>query len=187
MKRPVLYVAFGTQAEIPPAQLVEIGIGLERSGVDFLWVVRGKEVELGDGFEERGMVVREWVEQREILEHEIVKGFLSHCGWNSVLESICAEVPILAWPMIAEQQLNAKMVVEELGIGLRVEEDGRVGGVVGRERVREMVRELMVGERGKEVGKKVKELGEKAKRCVEEGGSSWCSLGLMLDEVCKKS
>ncbi|RWR85173.1 UDP-glycosyltransferase 90A1-like protein [Cinnamomum micranthum f. kanehirae] len=183
-QRPVLYVAFGTQAEISQTQLMEIGIGLERSGVDFLWVVRGKEVELGDGYEERvaegGMVVREWVEQREILKHEIVRGFLSHCGWNSVLESICAEVPILAWPMMAEQPMNAKMVVEELGIGLRVKEEG--GGMVGWERVREMVRELMVGEKGKEAGKKMKELGEKARRAVEEGGSSWRSLGLMLDE-----
>ncbi|XXG73353.1 hypothetical protein AAC387_Pa07g2285 [Persea americana] len=189
-QRPVLYVAFGTQAEISQTQLMEIGIGLERSGVDFLWVVRGKKVELGDGYEERvaerGMVVREWVEQREVLKHEIVRGFLSHCGWNSVLESICAEVPILAWPMMAEQPMNAKMVVEELGIGLRVKEEGG-GGVVGWEEVKEMVKELMVGERGKEVGKKVKELGKKAKRAVEEGGSSWCSLALMLDEVCRKS
>ncbi|XXG73356.1 hypothetical protein AAC387_Pa07g2288 [Persea americana] len=132
------------------------------------------------------MVVREWVEQREVLKHEIVRGFLSHCGWNSVLESICAEVPILAWPMMAEELMNAKMVVEELGIGLRVKEEGG-GGVVGWEEVKEMVKELMVGERGKEVGKKVKELGKKAKRAVEEGGSSWRSLALMLDEVCRKS
>ncbi|RWR85168.1 UDP-glycosyltransferase 90A1-like protein [Cinnamomum micranthum f. kanehirae] len=189
-QRPVLYVAFGTQAENSQSQLMEIGIGLERSGVDFLWVVRGKEVELGDGYEERvaerGMVVREWVEQRKILKHQIVRGFLSHCGWNSVLESICAEVPILAWPMMAEQPMNAKMVVEELGIGLRVKEEGG-GGVVGWEKVKDLVKELMVGERGKEVGKKVKELGKKAKTAVEEGGSSWCSLGLMLDEVCRKS
>ncbi|XXG73347.1 hypothetical protein AAC387_Pa07g2281 [Persea americana] len=189
-QRPVLYVAFGTQAEISQTQLIEIGIGLERSGVDFLWVVRGKEVELGDGYEERvaerGMVVREWVEQRQILEHDIVRGFLSHCGWNSVLESICAEVPVLAWPMIAEQHWNAKMVVVEWGIGLRVEQEGG-GGVVGWERMREIVREQMMGERGKEVLKKVKELGQKAKRAVEEGGSSWRSLGLMLDEVSWKS
>lgn len=126
------------------------------------------------------------MEQRQIPEHEIVRGFLGHCGWNSVLESIFAEVPVLAWPMIAEQHWNAKMVVEELGIGFRVEEEGR-GGVVGWERVREIVRELMMGERGKEVLKKVKELGQKAKRAVEEGGSSWRSLGLMLDEVSWKS
>ncbi|GKG52892.1 UDP-glycosyltransferase 90A1-like protein, partial [Tanacetum coccineum] len=87
-------------------QIEEIKLGLERSEVSFLWVVRKRDEEVHpnplfeDGFEERvkekGIVVQEWVNQRDILEHEIVKGFVSHCGWNSVLESICAGVPILA-------------------------------------------------------------------------------------------
>ena len=112
----VLYVAFGSQAEISSEQLKQIEIGLEESKVNFLWVIRKKESELDEGFEERvkerGIVVRGWVDQREILMHQSVQGFLSHCGWNSVLESICAGVPILAWPMLAEQPLNARMVVE---------------------------------------------------------------------------
>ena len=99
----VLYVAFGSQAKISSEQLREIAIGLEESEVNFLWVVRenGWEAIDDDGFgfvervKNRGMVVREWVNQREILEHECVQGFLSHCGWNLVLESICAKVPIL--------------------------------------------------------------------------------------------
>ncbi|WMV15165.1 hypothetical protein MTR67_008550 [Solanum verrucosum] len=66
-------------------------------------------------------MVTEWVDQREILSHGSVEGFLSHCDWNSVVESICAKVPILAWPMMADQHLNARMVVEEIKIGLRVE------------------------------------------------------------------
>ncbi|KAL2544802.1 UDP-glycosyltransferase 90A1 [Forsythia ovata] len=95
------------------------------------------------------MLVKEWVDQREILEHSSVQGFLSHCGWNSVMESICANVPILAWPMMAEQPLNAKMVVEEIGIGLRVEtSDGSMNGFVKWEK---LVKELMEGEMGKEL------------------------------------
>ncbi|MQK22673.1 hypothetical protein EI013_30365, partial [Escherichia coli] len=93
-------------AEMSHEQLEEIATGLEESMVNFLWVIRKDEWGLPDGFEEkvksRGIVVREWVDQREILMHESVEGFLSHCGWNSVLESICAGVPILAWPMMAE-------------------------------------------------------------------------------------
>ncbi|XXG79788.1 hypothetical protein AAC387_Pa09g0785 [Persea americana] len=188
IQRPVLYVAFGTQAEISSPQLKQIAIGLEQSGVDFLWVIRSKEAELGEGFEERvmerGLVVREWVDQSEILQQESVVGFLSHCGWNSVLESICAEVPILAWPMMAEQRLNAKLIVDELGIGLRI---GEGDGVVGWEIVDKMVRELMVGERGKEVRKKVKGLGEAARNAMNEGGHSWESLDMLLDEVCRNS
>ncbi|KAL6964251.1 hypothetical protein U1Q18_035308 [Sarracenia purpurea var. burkii] len=137
----VLYVAFGTQALISSQHLKEIVIGLEESKVNFLWVVRKSESEseLGDRFEERvkerGLVVRGWVDQRKILGHESVKGFLSHCGWNSVLESIYAKVPILA------------MVVEELGVGLRVETaNGSVRGFVKWESLKKTVRELMEGE-----------------------------------------
>ena len=83
---------------------------------------------------DHGMIVRDWVDQWEILSHESVKGFLSHCGWNSAQESICTGVPLLAWPMMAEQPLNAKLVVEELKVGVRIETvDGSVEGLVTRE------------------------------------------------------
>ncbi|CAI9753142.1 unnamed protein product [Fraxinus pennsylvanica] len=84
------------------------------------------------------MLVKEWVDQREILEHSSVQGFLSQCGWNSVMESICANVPILAWPIMAEQSLNAKMVVVEIGIGLRVETSN---GFVSWEHLKKMVKD----------------------------------------------
>lgn len=185
---PVLYVAFGSQAEVSSEQFEEIKIGLEKSEANFLWVVRKIENGFNDGFEERvkgrGLVVREWVDQREILGHEAVKGFLSHCGWNSVLESICAEVPILAWPMMAEQHLNARMVVEEIKIGIRVEtSDGSVRGFVKWQGLEKTVRELMEGEMGKEVRKKVKEMSEAAIKAVEEGGSSWRTLNELILEL----
>ncbi|KAM0068288.1 putative flavonol 3-O-glucosyltransferase [Helianthus debilis subsp. tardiflorus] len=129
---------------------------LERSEVNFLWVVRRSEESFrpDDGFDERvkekGIVVREWVDQREILEHESVKGFVSHCGWNSVLESICAGVPILAWPLAAQQPLNVKFVVEEMKIGMRAETcDGSVKGFVKWEGLKKNVKELMEGVKGR--------------------------------------
>ncbi|CAI9272746.1 unnamed protein product [Lactuca saligna] len=184
----VLYVAFGSQAELSSKQLEEISKGLEESQVSFLWVVRNYETRVVDELQERvgerGMIVREWVDQLEILKHESVKGFVSHCGWNSVLESICSEVPILAWPMMAEQPLNARMVVEEIKIGLRVETcDGSVNGFVTSEGLKKMVKELMEGEKGKEVRKKVKEIGEAAKEAMAEGGSSWRTLNELIDEL----
>lgn len=184
----VLYVAFGSQAEISAEQFQEIKSGLERSQVNFLWVVRKNESQLSDGFEERvkdrGLIVREWVDQRKILGHRSVVGFLSHCGWNSVLESICAKVPILAWPMMAEQPLNAKLVVEEIKVGVRAETwNGSAKGLVKSEGLEKGVRELMEGTRGQEVRKKVKEVGEAAMRAVKEGGSSWNTLNQLLDQL----
>ncbi|KAM7509927.1 hypothetical protein LguiB_008802 [Lonicera macranthoides] len=182
----VLYVAFGSQAEISKEQFREIAKGLEESKVNFLWVARKNEdFEFVNEFEERvgerGMIVREWVDQREILRHESVKGFLSHCGWNSVVESMCAKVPVLAWPMMAEQPLNAKMVVEEIKIGLRVEGSGK--GFVKWESLKKSVKELMEGEMGKEVRKKVIEVGEDAIEAMAEGGSSWKELNQLIDKL----
>lgn len=188
--KTVLYVAFGSQAEISAEQCREIKIGLEKSEVNFLWVVRNNaaELQVGDGFEERvksrGLVVREWVDQREILGHQSVQGFLSHCGWNSVLESICSKVPILAWPMMAEQPLNARFVVEEIKIGIKVETwNGSVRGFVKAEGLEKSVRELMEGETGKMVRKTVKEVGDAGMRAVQEGGSSWKTLNELLNEL----
>ncbi|KAJ6314662.1 hypothetical protein OIU78_018190 [Salix suchowensis] len=189
--RSVLYVAFGSQVDISPQQLKEIAIGLKESSVNFLWVTRAKELELGGESEleerigDRGIVVREWVDQREILMHQSVSGFLSHCGWNSVLESICAGVPILAWPMMAEQPLNARMVAEEIKVGLRVETcNGSVRGFVKWEGLKKMVEELMEGDMGKEVRKNVKEYRELARKAMEVGsGSSWRNLDALVSDL----
>ncbi|XP_039123522.1 UDP-glycosyltransferase 90A1-like [Dioscorea cayenensis subsp. rotundata] len=190
--RPVLYVAFGSQAIVAPAQLQEIAVALEKSEHDFLWVIKENyydDVLFGE-FEEkvkdRGMVVHKWVDQMEILSHESVKGFMSHCGWNSVMESVVAGVPMLAWPMMAEQPLNAKFVVEEMKIGLRIRTRGKDienEELIGRDHIEEMVRELMVGEGGKEVARNIKVLSEKARLAMECGGSSWTSLETLVSQV----
>ncbi|CAH2051522.1 unnamed protein product [Thlaspi arvense] len=187
--RPVLYVAFGTQAEISNKQLKELALGLEDSKVNFLWVTR-KDMgdiigeEFKDRVSENGLIVRDWVDQWEILSHESVKGFLSHCGWNSAQESICIGVPLLAWPMMAEQPLNAKMVVEEIKVGVRVEtEDGSAQGFVTREELSRKIQEVMEGETGKLARKNVKEYSKMAKAALVQGtGSSWKNLDLIFEK-----
>ncbi|KAF3446499.1 hypothetical protein FNV43_RR11678 [Rhamnella rubrinervis] len=103
----------------------------------------------------KGLIVKEWVDQKWILAHKAIGGFLSHCRWNSTLESLANGVPILAWPMQAEQHLNAKYLVEELKIGLRVPNFKRdVGNIVERTLISKGVRELMGGKRGKQAREK---------------------------------
>lgn len=188
---PVFYIAFGSQTKISPTQLHEIALGLEEAKVSFLWVMRESKVELRDGFEdklsERGIIVNEWVDQREVLEHPIVQGFLSHCGWNSVLEGICPEVPILAWPMMAEQYLNARMVTEEIQVGLRVNTvDGSAKGFVTWKSLKDTVLELMEGKKGKTLREKVKEVAKAARKAMADGGSSWHALNHILSETLKQ-
>ncbi|KAI7754409.1 hypothetical protein M8C21_000457 [Ambrosia artemisiifolia] len=190
VNEPVIYVSFGTQTEASTDQFREVAIGLEKSNKSFMWLVKPKQLQfIGAGFEERvkgrGMVVAEWVDQMEILKHEIVCGFLSHCGWNSMLESMCAGVAVLAMPLMAEQHLNARMVVEEIGMGLRLwPREKVVRGLVGEEEVAKMVVELMEGDGGRRVRKRVKEVGEKAYGAMKEGGSSSMMLDSLIDHVC---
>ncbi|KAG8378935.1 hypothetical protein BUALT_Bualt07G0036300 [Buddleja alternifolia] len=189
-REPVLYVAFGTQAEVSEEQVKEICKGLEKSDVSFLWAMK-KGFEFLKEFEERtknrGKIVTKWVDQLEILRHGGVKGFLSHCGWNSVMESISAGVPIVAIPFMAEQHMNARFVAEEVAVGLRVmARGGSVKGFVEAEEVERVVRELMGGERGAEVRRKVAEYGGAACAAMRDGGSSWRTLDLLVDDVCRK-
>jgi UDP-glucoronosyl and UDP-glucosyl transferase len=187
--RPVLYVAFGTQVRHSPSQMKELATGLERSGLDFIWVVPGENFDWDKGYEERVadrcMLVKEWVDQTEILAHKAVQGFMSHCGWNSVTESLCAGVPLLVWPMMAEQRLNAKFVVEELRMGLRISaSDGTKHGLVKAEDVERLTREFLVKDEGKAAKKKADELAAAARRAMSQGGSSYVALKKMIRDVC---
>ncbi|KAM1187359.1 hypothetical protein ACFX2J_023293 [Malus domestica] len=105
------------------------------------------------------------------------------------MESICAGVPILAWPMMADQPINAKFVVEEVKVGLRVETcDGSPKGFVKSEGLEKMVKELMEGEKREKARREAKKLAEVARKAMSEGGSSWPTLRLLIDETtCKKN
>jgi hypothetical protein len=192
MNRPVLYVAFGSQATVSRAQLEEIATGLDRSGLDFVWVVRSKwldhEDELDDMFGDRGRVVKRFINQLAVLSHKAIKGFFSHCGWNSVMESISMGVPILAFPMAAEQKMNAKFVVDVIGVGLRVwpsnrDGDGNGGGLVASEDIQALARELILGDGGRRAAVRVAECAASARTTMDAGGSSFENLELMVREI----
>ncbi|RWR87361.1 scopoletin glucosyltransferase-like protein [Cinnamomum micranthum f. kanehirae] len=109
----VIYVCLGSLFQVSGAQMMEIAMALEASGRPFVWVVRnadqmGSEEEwMPDGFEERtkekgGLIIRGWAPQLMILNHPAMGGFVTHCGWNSVLESVAAGVPMVTWPLSGE-------------------------------------------------------------------------------------
>ncbi|GMN37676.1 hypothetical protein TIFTF001_007018 [Ficus carica] len=200
-KRPnsIVYVSFGSVAKFTDSQLMEIALGLEASGHGFIWVVRRKRTETEDndeekwlpkGFEKRmegkGLVVRDWAPQVAILDHEAVGGFVTHCGWNSTLEGVSAGVPMVTWPMFAEQFFNEKLVTQILRIGVSVgvrKWVRFVGDSVKREAVEKAVRRVMEGEEAEEMRGRAKKLREMAKRAVEEGGSSYCELSSLIAEL----
>ncbi|EER89354.1 UDP-glycosyltransferase 73B4 [Sorghum bicolor] len=191
-RRPgsVVYVSFGTQVHVTVAQLEELAHGLADSGHAFLWAVRSSDdawsppVDAGP----QGKVVRGWVPQRRVLAHPAVGGFVSHCGWNSVLESLAAGRPLLAWPVMAEQAANAKHVVDILGAGVRagVRAGANVAApeVVGRVQVAKKVRELMDGgEAGRRMRARAEQVRQAARAAVGEGGTSRLALRRLVDEL----
>ncbi|XP_072972726.1 probable UDP-glucosyl transferase 73B6 [Typha angustifolia] len=196
--RSVIYVCFGSLGRFPPAQLREIALGLEASKCSFIWVEKyNKQLVdiLPEGFvsraasEGKGLVINGWAPQLLILNHEAIGGFVTHCGWNSSLEGASSGVPIVAWPLFAEQCFNAKLLVDVLRVGVSVgvtrcsvREEERT--VVGREEVEKAVVELMGdGEEAEDRRKRARELREKARRAVEEGGSSYNEINRLIEHL----
>jgi len=187
----VVFLSFGSLGRFSKAQLNEIAIGLEKSEQRFLWIVRSElnleELSLDDllpeGFlertKEKGMVVRNWAPQDAILSHESVGGFVTHCGWNSVLEAICEGVPMVAWPLYAEQRLNKMILVEEMKVALKLNES-KYGFVSGKE-LGERVKELMESEKGKEIRETILKMKISAKEAIGGGGSSLVDLKRLGD------
>jgi hydroquinone glucosyltransferase len=191
-KGSVLFVSLGSVGTLTATQWAELALGLEASGQRFLFVVRSPSdtdindayikvgstddplVYLPEGFAGRtkgvGLVVPWWAPQIEVLAHRATGGFLSHCGWNSTLESVVNGVPMIAWPLFAEQKQNAVMLVEGEKVALRLA--AAEGGMVTREEVARVVKELMQGEEGKKVRGRVRELQEAAAKALADDGSS---------------
>ncbi|OAY65749.1 UDP-glycosyltransferase 89B1, partial [Ananas comosus] len=182
----VVYVCFGSQAALAPPQAAAVAAALERSGAAFVWAVRGGTA-VPEGFEEtvkwRGKVIRGWAPQVEILGHAAVGWFLTHCGWNSVLEAAAAGVAMLTWPMSADQHVNARLLVEEARVAVPACDGG--GAVPEPEELARIVAEAVSGERGRTVRERAKELGTKAAEAVREGGSSYRHLEGLIHELYK--
>ncbi|KAH1040713.1 hypothetical protein J1N35_042456 [Gossypium stocksii] len=187
----VVYVCFGSQKLLRKEQMEALANGLEKSGTRFIWVVKSgttqQQVEgfgvLPYGFEQRtagqGLVIKGWAPQVLVLNHKAVGGFLSHCGWNSVLEGIVAGVMILAWPMEADQFLNARLLVDNIGVAVRVCE-GAVS-VPDSDELGRAIAEVMT--EGGGIKAKAKDLKEKALAAVSHGGSSMKDLDRFVEEL----
>ncbi|CAL5350890.1 unnamed protein product [Camellia sinensis] len=201
----VVYACLGSFDRLTTPQLIELALGLEGSKRPFVWVIKGgrKAGEIEKWVEEnrfeertkgRGLLIRGWAPQVLILSHRAVGAFLTHCGRNSTLEGVCAGVPMLTWPMFAEQFLNEKLVVQVLDIGISVGaqgvrplfEEDKCNELVEREAIKDAVEKVM-GERihGEERRKRARVLGEMAKKAIEEGGSSYLNTRLLIQDVMK--
>ncbi|XP_028759111.1 hydroquinone glucosyltransferase-like [Neltuma alba] len=193
----VLYVSFGSGGTLSQNQMNELALGLELSGQKFLWVVRepndlasanyfaGSKVDplqfLPNGFVERvvkaggqGMLVSCWAPQVEILSHKAIGAFLTQCGWFSILESVLHGLPIIAWPLFAEQRMNAAILSDGLNVSvrLRVNENG----IVGREEITKVIKRVMIGDEGMRIRAAMEVLQHDAVEELKQEGSSSMNL-----------
>jgi UDP:flavonoid glycosyltransferase YjiC (YdhE family) len=195
-KGSVIFLCFGSMGAFSAAQLQEIARGLESSGYRFLWVVRSPREEqsrfpgpdlarlLPAGFLERtkgrGMVLKSWAPQSEVVQHEAVAAFVTHCGWNSTLEAMVAGLPMICWPLYAEQSMNKVFLVEEMKIAVAVE---GYEEFVKAEEVEAKVRLVMDTEEGKMLRERLAVTKDRALEATKEGGSSEVAFAKFLRDL----
>ncbi|KAH6837352.1 hypothetical protein C2S53_009612 [Perilla frutescens var. hirtella] len=191
----VVFLCFGSEGSFSEAQIKHLAAALESSGRRFLWSLRRRDSSILDDILPEGFLQRtngtgkviEWAPQAAVLSHAAVGGFVSHCGWNSILESLWFGVPMAAWPIYAEQQVNAFQVVVEMGVAVEIRMDYRDDDeiFVSSEEIETAIQRLMEGESG--VRKRAKEMREKSSRAVMDGGSSHEFLTTLVHDILHNS
>ncbi|KAL9243180.1 hypothetical protein vseg_017100 [Gypsophila vaccaria] len=211
-KDSVIYISFGTTTTIPEKQIHEIATGLERSGHKFIWVLResdkgdiftdgddgnhadedeAKKKRLPEGFFERvgnkqGMVITgEWVPQLEILGHPAVGGFMTHCGWGSLLESMTMGVPVIAYPMHSDQPLNSVLVTQVLRIGFLIKDNywETRWQVTSSDIMEKAVKRLMGSEEGEGMRRRAKDIGQALRGSMAQGGATQLDLDSFIAHI----
>lgn len=187
-KNSVLYISFGSYAHVSKLQIHEMAMGLLQSKRPFIWVLRPDVVAsdvqdlLPDGFVEKnkdqGLVV-EWVSQVDVLSHSSVGGFLTHCGWNSILESLWLGVPMLAFPLLTDQYTNCRLIVQQWGVAMSLGHISRSSNnlrstLVLRQEIALTIKEFMNmdGPEVKRLRCNIGSVREVMKKAVMNGGSS---------------
>ncbi|CAK9181137.1 unnamed protein product, partial [Ilex paraguariensis] len=187
----VIYISFGSILDTSGKDMECIATALKNTKRPFLWVVKPPDsaVKEGDpqlplGFSEdtkdQGLMVQ-WSPQTKVLAHQSVGCFLSHCGWNSLLEAITAGVPVLAYPKWTDLPTNAKLIVDVLRVGVRLRPDKE--GVVSSEEVEKCIEEIMSGPSSEKYKKHAAELKRAAREAVADGGSSGLNIQWFVDEL----
>ncbi|KAI3412274.1 Glycosyltransferase [Psidium guajava] len=184
----VLYVSFGSYAHVSRPDLVEIAHGLSLSKVNFVWVLRADIVSSNDvdplpeGFKQQlgdRAIIIPWCRQNAVLSHPAIGGFLTHCGWNSILESIWSGVPLLCFPLLTDQFTNRKLVADDWRIGLNLRDRNKIT----REEVANKITRLMSQESGSEFKSAVEALKKKLEEALMPNGSSMKDFDQFLVDI----
>lgn len=169
----VLFISQGSHFSVSRAQIDEIASALRESGIRFLWVARGEASRLKQICGNNGLVVT-WCDQLRVLCHPCIGGFWSHCGWNSTKEGVLAGVPFLTFPIIMDQPLDSKMIVEDWKVGWRMKEDVDVSSLVEKDDIVMLLQKFMDldTELARGIRERSKTLQRICLRAITNGGSA---------------
>ncbi|XP_011074246.1 UDP-glycosyltransferase 86A1-like [Sesamum indicum] len=177
----VLYISFGSIVQINKQEIVEIAHGLLHSQVNFIWILRTTDA-LPAGFQDDvkdGGLIVPWCNQNAVLSSPAVGGFLTHCGWNSVLESIWSGVPMICYPHYVDQPTNRKLVVDDWKVGIDLCDGGRVTS----EAVASKINILMRGKSSIVLREQIKKVSKIMRNAFETDGSSQRTFDQFVDEL----
>lgn len=187
----VLYVSFGSYAHTSKETIVEIARGLIASEVNFIWVLRPDIVSseetdylpIGyeDNIKDRGLIVP-WCCQTAVISHPAVGGFLTHCGWNSIMESIWCSVPFICFPLLTDQFTNRKLVVDDWKIGIDLSDKDSITS----DEVAEKVKFLIKGEEAEEMKQRIKKIKKELEDGLAINGSSQVNFTKFMDDLKSK-
>jgi len=205
--KSVVFLCFGSMGGFSEEQAREIAVALERSGHRFLWSLRraspvgnksnpppgeftNLEEILPKGFLDRTVEIGKiisWAPQVDVLNSPAIGAFVTHCGWNSILESLWFGVPMAAWPIYAEQQFNAFHMVDEIGLAAEVRKEYRRDFLVEEPEIvtaDEIERGIKCAmEQDSKMRKRVMEMKDKLHVALVDGGSSNCALKKFVQDV----
>ncbi|OIW14308.1 hypothetical protein TanjilG_21448 [Lupinus angustifolius] len=180
----VLYISFGSFLSVSSAQMDEIVAALRDSDVRFLWAARGGSSKLKEICGKKGMVLA-WCDQLKVLLHPSVGGYWTHCGWNSTMEGVFAGVPFLTFPLVMDQPLISKLIVEDWKVGWRVKKEDKLGSLVMRDEIVVLLRKFMNlgSDEGRDMRKRAKELHHISQLAIAKGGSSETNVKAFLKNI----
>ncbi|CAJ1947102.1 unnamed protein product [Sphenostylis stenocarpa] len=175
----VLYAAFGSFTLFDQNQFNELALGLDLTNRPFLWVVReNNRMAYPNEFQGHKGKIVSWAPQQKVLSHPAVACFLTHCGWNSIMEGLSNGVPFLCWPYFADQLHNKTHICDELKAGLGLDKDQ--SGLVSRKELKTKVEQFFDDENIKSRSVVLK---EKVMNNIAKGGSSYENLKRFIKEI----
>ncbi|XP_074278911.1 anthocyanidin 3-O-glucosyltransferase 7-like [Silene latifolia] len=183
--KKVAYISFGTFLTPPPHEIKALAEALQVSGIPFLWSMNDSaKGNLPETFMERiqddekiGKIVP-WAPQMKLLAHPSVGVFVTHCGWNSMMESILTGMPLICRPMLGDQVLNQRVIETDLKFGMGIE-----GGELTQSGTINALNQVLASEEGKQMRKNVEELKMLAEESVKPGGSSFKDFNALIELI----